>query len=188
MVPQPRPSGLPLRVLVFGGSQGARAINEVVSKSVVGGGDWLDGVELVHQTGSLDYPRIKALYEQATSNIQLFEYLHDMEQRYAGADLIVCRAGASTVAEICAGRKAAVFIPLPTAADDHQRKNAEVLVRGGGAEMVLQKDFSPEVLQSVVKAFRDDRSKIRQLEENVTRFAFPNAAEAIVDRIMDIGK
>lgn len=185
MVPHARPQGQPLRVLVFGGSQGARAINEVVSRSVVTGGDWLDGIELVHQTGSLDYPRIKELYQNAPANVQLFEYLHDMDQRYAWADVVVCRAGASTVAEICACRKAAIFIPLPTAADNHQQKNAEVLVRAGAAQMVVQKDFTPEVFRHLVKRYRDNRSLIQKLEENVANFAFPDAAEAIAARILD---
>ncbi len=195
MVPRERPEGRPLRVLVFGGSQGARAINEVVRESVVqaavrngagGGWDWLDGVELIHQTGALDYPRVKEAYAAAApANVGLFEYLHDMDARYAWADLVVCRAGASTVAEICACRKAAVFVPLPTAADNHQQKNAEVLVRGEAAEMVLQNDFTPGKFQSLIKRYRDDRSAVRRLEGNVSRFAFPNAAEAIVERILD---
>ncbi|MCM2282803.1 MAG: undecaprenyldiphospho-muramoylpentapeptide beta-N-acetylglucosaminyltransferase [Bdellovibrionaceae bacterium] len=189
MVPRPRPAHELLRVLVFGGSQGARAINEVISQSVADGGEWLNGVELIHQTGSLDYPRIQELYsKKAPAQVQLFEYLHDMDQRYAWADLVICRAGASTVAEICACRKAAVFIPLPTAADNHQQKNAEVLVRGGAAEMVLQKDFTPAKFQALIQQFRDDRARIGRLEENVSRFAFPNAAEAIVGRVLDFGE
>ena len=185
MVPHVRAEGQPLRILVFGGSQGARAINEVVSQSVSDGGDWLNGVELIHQTGPLDFPRIKGLYEEkAPKNVQVFEYLHDMDQKYAWADIVVCRAGASTVAEICACRKAAIFIPLPTAADDHQRKNAEVLARGEGAEMILQKEFTTTKFQTLVKQFRDDRSLVKKLEANVSKFAFPNAAETIVERVL----
>ncbi len=191
MIPQSRPEGLPLRILVFGGSQGARAINETVSKSIAQGGDWLHGVELVHQTGALDFARIREMYEARKSTgvdntqVHVFEYLHDMEKQYAWADLVVCRSGASTVAEICACRKAALFIPLPTAADNHQQKNAEVLVSGGAAEMILQNEFTVEKFQSVMKEFRDHRGRIRNLEENVRRFAFPDAAEAIVARVLD---
>ncbi len=186
MIPRTRVTeGVPLRILVFGGSQGARAINEVVSKSVEDGGDWLKGVEIVHQTGPLDFPRISKLYsEKAPANVQMFEYLHDMEIRYAWADLVVCRAGASTVAEICACKKAAIFIPLPTAADNHQQKNAEVLVRGNGAEMIIQKDFTPAKFQELIRSYRDDRSKVRRLEDNVAQFAFPNAAENIAERVL----
>ncbi len=193
MIPETRQDGQPLRVLVFGGSQGARAINEIVSKSVVQGGDWLQGVELIHQTGALDYQRIRGMYEARTNfvadrqnaQVQVFEYLHDMEKRYAWADLVVCRSGASTVAEICACHKASLFIPLPTAADNHQQKNAEVLVSGGAAEMILQKDFTIEKFQSEIEEFRDNRQRIKKLEEKVRHFAFPDAAEAIVARVLD---
>ena len=187
MVPRARPEGKPLRVLVFGGSQGARAINEVVSTSVGSGGPWLEGVEIVHQTGPADFSRVSALYASAPSGVRAFEYLHDMDERYAWADLVICRAGASTVAEIGACRKAAVFVPLPSAADDHQRKNAEVLVRGGAAEMIMQKDFVPDAFKALIEKFRDDRSLLKNLETNVARFAFPNAAEVIVERILDGG-
>lgn len=188
MVPAPRVGGdRPLRILVFGGSQGARFINNLVSETVKAGG-WLEGVELVHQTGPLDFARIKESYAGAPPTIQVFEYLHDMDQRYAWADLVVCRAGASTVAEICACQKAAIFIPLPTAADDHQRKNAEVLVRAGAAMMCLQNDPKNELtaarFREILARFRDDRSQIARMEENVRLFQFPNAAEKIVDRLL----
>jgi UDP-N-acetylglucosamine--N-acetylmuramyl-(pentapeptide) pyrophosphoryl-undecaprenol N-acetylglucosamine transferase len=185
MIPHTRPAGQPLRILVFGGSQGARAINEVVSQSVAQGGEWLRGIELVHQTGSLDFERIRSLYEgKAPPQVQVFEFLHDMDARYAWADIVVCRAGASTVAEICACRKAAVFIPLPTAADNHQQKNAEVLARSDAAEMILQKEFTPAKFQQLIQQYRDDRSKVSRLEQNVAQFAFPNAAENIVERVL----
>jgi UDP-N-acetylglucosamine--N-acetylmuramyl-(pentapeptide) pyrophosphoryl-undecaprenol N-acetylglucosamine transferase len=175
----------PLRVLVFGGSQGARAINNVVCESVVGGGDWLSGVELVHQTGSLDFARIREAYKSAPPNVQVLEYLHDMEARYAWADIVVCRAGAATVAEICACEKAAIFVPLPTAADNHQQKNAEVLARANAAVMILQKDFNHASFEATVKRFRDDRSQVRAFESNVRQFQFPQAAEKIVERLLE---
>jgi UDP-N-acetylglucosamine--N-acetylmuramyl-(pentapeptide) pyrophosphoryl-undecaprenol N-acetylglucosamine transferase len=187
MVPAPRETdpARPLRVLVFGGSQGARFINHLVAEAVRVGDGWLSGIEMVHQTGPLDFPQIKAAYAGAPESIQVFEYLHDMDQRYAWADLVVCRSGASTVAEICACQKAAIFIPLPTAADDHQRKNAEVLVREDAALMFLQKDLSADIFRKTLETFRDDRSQIARLEANVRRFQFPNAAEKIVERLLD---
>lgn len=185
MVPAPRKSDGPLRVLVFGGSQGARFINSTVSDAIRGhAGDWLEGVELVHQTGPSDFHAMKAKYEGAPEHIQVFEYLHDMDQRYAWADVVICRAGASTVAEICACQKAAIFIPLPTAADNHQQKNAEVLSRADAALMFLQKDLTPDILRETLKKFRDDRSFVRRFEENVRKFQFPNAAEKIVERML----
>ncbi len=188
MVPTPRTHGhRPLRILVFGGSQGARFINNLVSAAVKTGG-WLEGVELVHQTGPLDFARIKESYAGAPQAFQVLEYLHDMDQRYAWADLVVCRAGASTVAEICACQKAAIFIPLPTAADDHQRKNAEVLARVDAALVFLQNDpkneLTPARFRETLERFRDDRSLIERMEQNVRQFQFPNAAEKIVARLL----
>jgi UDP-N-acetylglucosamine--N-acetylmuramyl-(pentapeptide) pyrophosphoryl-undecaprenol N-acetylglucosamine transferase len=184
MVPAPRAKvDSALRVLVFGGSQGARFINNLVSDAVMSKA-WPDGIELVHQTGPADFVKIKAAYGGARTGVQVFEYLHDMDQRYAWADLVVCRAGASTVAEICACQKAAIFIPLPTAADDHQRKNAEVLAKGHAALLFLQNDLTPEKFCATLKSFRDDRSQISRMEENVRKFQFPNAAEKIVARLL----
>lgn len=182
--PDPARVSRPLRILVFGGSQGARALNETVSRAVTEGGDWLEGVELIHQTGSLDWPRVQQSYSNAPRTVQAFEYLHDMDERYRWADLVVCRAGASTVAEICACEKAAVFVPLPTAADDHQRKNAEALAHEGAAELILQKDFTPARLKDLVRRYRDDRASIARLEESVRRFQHPHAAERIVARVL----
>lgn len=144
MIPRQRPSGLPLRVLIFGGSQGARFINNIVSEAVSKGGSWLENVELIHQTGSLDFARISEVYKSAPRQAQVLEYIHDMDQKLAWADVVVCRAGASTVAEMCACQKAAVFVPLPTAADNHQQKNAEVLLREKAAMMMLQSELTSE--------------------------------------------
>ena len=184
MLPAPRTQSRLLRILVFGGSQGARFINNLVSEAIRDGDGWLEGVELVHQTGSADYARIKETYKDAPDTVQVFEYLHDMDQRYAWADLVVCRSGASTVAEICACKKAALFIPLPTAADDHQRKNAEVLAKADAALMMLQSELTPLKFRDTLKRFRDDRTLISTFEANVEKFQYPNAAEKIASRLV----
>ncbi len=185
MIPAARDKGQrPLRVLVFGGSQGARFINNLVSASLRDGDGWMSGVEVVHQTGPHDFARIRQTYEGAPGSIQVFEYLHDMDKRYAWADLVVCRAGASTVAEIAACQKAAIFIPLPTAADDHQRKNAEALSRVNAAALYTQDRLTPESFRDTLKRFRDDRSLIETFETNVRQFQFPHADEKIVERLL----
>jgi UDP-N-acetylglucosamine--N-acetylmuramyl-(pentapeptide) pyrophosphoryl-undecaprenol N-acetylglucosamine transferase len=175
-----------LHVLVFGGSQGARFINDLVVQALRTGDGWLEGIELVHQTGSGDFERIKKLYENAPERFQVFPYLHDMSDRYHWADLVICRSGASTVAEISATLKAAIFIPLPTAADDHQAKNARVLEKSGAAVVMLQKDLTPEKLRGELIRYRDDRSQIQKLEKNIAQFQFPDAAEKIVERLLDL--
>ncbi|MCJ8275729.1 MAG: UDP-N-acetylglucosamine--N-acetylmuramyl-(pentapeptide) pyrophosphoryl-undecaprenol N-acetylglucosamine transferase, partial [Bdellovibrionales bacterium] len=137
--------GRPLRLLVFGGSQGARAINEVV-------GDWVETLgfqgaefEIVHQVGQRDFDNWKERYSNKHENfLKYSEYIHDMPDKLDWADLIVCRAGIGTVAEVAMVGKPAIFIPRPTAADNHQQKNAEVLVSRGAAAMVVQKDFNSD--------------------------------------------
>jgi UDP-N-acetylglucosamine--N-acetylmuramyl-(pentapeptide) pyrophosphoryl-undecaprenol N-acetylglucosamine transferase len=190
MVPVSRDHGpRPLRVLVFGGSQGAQFINTLVSQSMrEPNGEWLEGVELVQQTGPSDFARIQHVYEGAPKSIQVFEYLHDMDKRYAWADIVVCRSGASTVAEICACQKAAIFIPLPSAADDHQTKNAQVLARVGAAVVMLQKNagatLGAEEFRATLKRFRDNRDLVQKLEESVRQFQFPSSADKIVERVL----
>ena len=185
MVPRKRDQGPhPLRILVFGGSQGARFINNLVAAAVRDGDGWMTGIELVHQTGAADFARISESYQGAPESLRVFEYLHDMDQRYAWADIVVCRAGASTVAEISACEKAAIFIPLPTAADDHQRKNAEALARANAAMVLLQQELTPESFRDTLKRLRDDRRPIATFEANVRQFQFPQAAEKIVERLL----
>ncbi len=174
-----------LRVLVFGGSQGARFINQVVAQAVRDGGSWLNGVELVHQTGRLDHPTVSPIYrELGNPRLTCHEYLHDMHERYAWADVVVCRAGASTVAEIAAAGKAAVFVPLPTAADDHQRKNAEVLVKAGAAMMIEQRDLKVSTLTSLIQKLRDDVQSLVEIEKAVLKFAEFDAAGKIASEVL----
>ncbi len=169
-----------LKILIFGGSQGARAINEIVFKLIERGAiEVLNQIEVIHQTGPLDFARAQKLYEKAPAHFQCFEYLHDMKERYQWSDLVIARSGASTVAEVIACRKAAIFIPLPTAADDHQRKNAEVLVKRNAAEMILQKDLSLERLLSILSDFIKHRDKISKISQSVQSFEFANSDEEI---------
>ena len=173
-------------ILVFGGSQGARAINNAVAEAVAMGGDWLKGVRLVHQTGRYDFERIKSIYQQnVQAAVDCREYLHDMEKQYSWADLVICRAGASTVAEIAACRKPAIFIPLPTAADDHQRKNAESLVEKRAAQMLLQKDLTPQSLIQLIEQVKKDTQSQQEMRENLRHFHQNQAAEKIAELILD---
>jgi UDP-N-acetylglucosamine--N-acetylmuramyl-(pentapeptide) pyrophosphoryl-undecaprenol N-acetylglucosamine transferase len=187
----PAAAGARLKVLVFGGSQGARAINTVVAEAFKRGGEILEQVELVHQTGTADFAKVRDIYSEIANayplagvKIECLEYLHDMDSRYAWADLVVCRAGASTVAEICAARKAAVFIPLPTAADNHQQRNAEVLERKSAGVMILQKDFTPESFSKLISDFHIHREKLANLEKNVAQFDFEHADDDIAAHLL----
>ncbi|HEX4923399.1 MAG TPA: undecaprenyldiphospho-muramoylpentapeptide beta-N-acetylglucosaminyltransferase [Bdellovibrionales bacterium] len=185
IVPHSRPGHQTLRVLVFGGSQGARGINTVVSDAVVRGGAWLNGVEVVHQTGRHDFEAIKEKYKNAPPNVSVHAYLDDMDKRYQWADVVICRAGASTVAELAAAQKCAVLIPFPFAADQHQQKNAESLVAKNAAQMVLQQDFTVERFIAILEAFKAEPSKIAVYERNIAQFHKPEAAEFIAQQLLD---
>ena len=133
-----RASGV--EVLVFGGSQGAHAINvamvEAAAELAAGG----SSLRLTHQTGERDVEMVRAAYRAAGLQADVEPFFYDMGRRVGQADLIVCRAGATTIAEITAAGKPAILIPLPTATDDHQRKNADALASAGAAEVLLQAD------------------------------------------------
>lgn len=178
----------PFRVLVFGGSQGARAINKAVT-AWVASNLFPDTIELVHQTGRYDFEETKKAYEALqlagrAHNVTCVEYIHDMDARYAWADLIICRAGASTAAELAASGKAAVFIPLPTAADDHQLKNAKVFERAGAAMVIEQKDLSVASLSTAVRRFQSEPVLVEQFEQAVRQFATPRSAEVIAEHVL----
>lgn len=170
-------------ILVFGGSQGARSINNAVKEAVLKGGDWLNNLKIIHQTGPLDFPTISEAY-RGLSQIEAYEYLYQIEQNYEWADLIICRAGASTVAEVAASGKPAIFIPLPWAADDHQRKNAESLYEQKAADMILQKDLTPESLIQKIEELKKDAKTRDEMRKNLAKFYQPRAAEKMAELLL----
>jgi UDP-N-acetylglucosamine--N-acetylmuramyl-(pentapeptide) pyrophosphoryl-undecaprenol N-acetylglucosamine transferase len=181
-------SGRQFRILVFGGSQGARAINRAVS-SWISSNLWDESIELIHQTGRYDFTEVKQAYDilhasGRASSVKCVEYIHDMDARYAWADLVICRAGASTAAELAACGKAAIFIPLPTAADDHQLKNAQVFERAGAAAVIEQKDLTVESLNKAVRRFQKEPVLVEKFETSVQQFASRNAAEVIAQHVI----
>src|SRR3954469_393117 len=150
-------------VLIFGGSQGAHAINvamvEAAARLATGG----PPLRVTHQTGERDVEMVRAAYRQAGLQADVEPFLYDMGRRLGAADVVVCRAGATTLAEITAAGKAAVLIPLPTATDDHQRKNAEALSATGAAEVLLQHDLSGASLADRILALATDRARRQQI-------------------------
>ncbi len=172
-----------LRVLIFGGSQGARGINITISNALNKFPEELSDVEFVHQTGKVDFPTYKDTYANK-KNVKCMEYLDPIKNYYDWADLIFCRAGASTLSELAACGKAAVLIPFPFAADDHQKKNAESMVNRGAALMILQKNFTAEAFLKTVVDFKNNREKILELEKNIQKTYIPNAAQNIAKYIL----
>jgi UDP-N-acetylglucosamine--N-acetylmuramyl-(pentapeptide) pyrophosphoryl-undecaprenol N-acetylglucosamine transferase len=174
------------RVLVFGGSQGAHAINlamvEAAPQLATGG----PPLRLVHQTGDRDVEMVRTAYRKAGLQADVEPFLYDMGRQLGQADVVVCRAGATTLAEITAAGKAAILIPLPTATDDHQRKNAEALVAAGAAEVLLQQDVTGAVLANRIASLAKDHERRRRMAVAARRLAKPDAARAIVDRAIEL--
>jgi UDP-N-acetylglucosamine--N-acetylmuramyl-(pentapeptide) pyrophosphoryl-undecaprenol N-acetylglucosamine transferase len=170
-------------ILVFGGSQGARSINMAVQEAVLKGGEWLTNTKIVHQTGPLDFPAVSEAYRGQT-HAEAHEYLYQIEKNYDWADLIVCRAGASTVAEVAASGKPAIFIPLPWAADDHQRKNAESLYDQKAAAMILQKDLTADFLIQKIEELKKDSQVREEMRRNLAKFYKPQAAEKMAELLL----
>ncbi|HQU84431.1 MAG TPA: undecaprenyldiphospho-muramoylpentapeptide beta-N-acetylglucosaminyltransferase [Pyrinomonadaceae bacterium] len=174
-------------ILIFGGSQGARAINNAMTDAL----DKLpkERIEVTHQTGEADFEKIKELYARAdweTADVR--PYISDMMTEFSKADLVICRAGATTCAELAAAGKAGLMIPLPTAADDHQRKNAEALEKNGAARMLLQRDLNGESLANEILSLINSPEKISAMEESAKKLSRKDAAEATVNLIENLRK
>lgn len=176
-------------VLIFGGSQGARAINN----AMIGALDHLNGtretMHVVHQTGEADFDKVRTAYhEHGWETADVRPYISDMMTEFEKADILVCRAGATTCAEIAAAGKAAIMIPLPTAADDHQRKNAEAMQNAGAVKMLTQDQLTPESLASTLRELADTPEAIASMEKAARGLAREDAAEATVDIIEDLAR
>jgi UDP-N-acetylglucosamine--N-acetylmuramyl-(pentapeptide) pyrophosphoryl-undecaprenol N-acetylglucosamine transferase len=173
------------RILVVGGSQGSRAINDCVSAALTLGGPWLQGVKFIHQSGVHDIESLKRRYQGLESSVEVFDFLYDMNIQYANCDLVICRGGASTVAELAAGGKVALVIPLPTAADNHQQKNAETLVKNNAGTMLLQKDLTPERLVAEIQHLRNHPELRKEMSANIRRLFIPHAAQNMAQDLME---
>jgi UDP-N-acetylglucosamine--N-acetylmuramyl-(pentapeptide) pyrophosphoryl-undecaprenol N-acetylglucosamine transferase len=179
----PKPHHPPFQVLVFGGSQGAQSINKAVKESLPFLLDMKDSLRFTHQTGEKQAAEIRQAYAAAGFDADVRAFFNDFHRQYAAADLIVSRSGATTIAEIKAAGRAAILIPLPTAADDHQRKNAESMVQDHSAVMILNSDLTGERLASEIRLLLSDTARLQQLEENARRSAVLDAESRIVDLI-----
>jgi UDP-N-acetylglucosamine--N-acetylmuramyl-(pentapeptide) pyrophosphoryl-undecaprenol N-acetylglucosamine transferase len=166
-------------LLVFGGSQGAHAINQVVMDSAVELLARAPGLHIVHQTGERDYKDAQAAYAKLGESVEAHRFIDDMPARFALASLLICRSGASTVAEVAAAGRPAIFVPLPTAADDHQRRNAEALARAGAVVMLEQNNLTCESLVETVSSLLKDPSQLRRMSETARSMSHPDAAAKI---------
>jgi UDP-N-acetylglucosamine--N-acetylmuramyl-(pentapeptide) pyrophosphoryl-undecaprenol N-acetylglucosamine transferase len=174
------------RILIFGGSQGAHAINVAMVEAASRLAASNAAVEITHQTGKRDLDLVRDAYERAGVEARVEAFLFEMDREMMQADLVICRAGATTLAELAAAGRPAVLVPLATATDDHQRKNAEVIARAGGAEVIEERDLSGAHLADRLLALVADGDRRRRMAEAIRTLARPDAAARIADRVWEL--
>jgi len=174
-------------VFAFGGSQGARSINRAMVDAAPVLAEKLPELRIVHQTGSGDVEWVTAKYREIGIAAEVSPFIHEMGAAYSRADLVVCRAGATTVAELATLGKAAILIPYPYAADDHQRANAKVLVQRGAAKMILDADLGGPSLASAVLELASDRAALAAMGAAARALARPNAVADVAAVCRQVG-
>ena len=170
------------RLLVFGGSQGARVLNETMPKIAAVLLEEFTGLSLVHQTGPRGEAATRAAYVASGARAdgwQVMAYLEDMPERFAEADLVLCRSGASTMAELAAAGRAAVLVPFPQAADDHQTKNAAVFAAAGAAELLVEAEMTAERLLEALRGVLGDAGRLERMGALARALAHPDAVREI---------
>lgn len=171
-----------LTILCFGGSQGSVFLNEKISNFILSHPELKDEVHLIHQTGTLDFKTMKAKYGE-TSNVEVYEFIYDMPTYYKKADIQFCRGGASTIAEAAAFGVVPLIVPL-NAADNHQLKNAEVVVKQGAGFLFTQNEFNDEEFSATILKLKTDADFRRKISENLRKLAPHQAAKEIAKDIL----
>ena len=176
------------RVLVFGGSQGAHAINVALVEAAARLAAGTPRVAMTHQTGGDDLEMVRSGYRRAGLEARVESFLFGMDREMRSADLVICRAGATTLAELTASGRASILVPLPTATDDHQRRNALALVTHGAARMVEQRELSGDRIATEILALAGDAAQRHSMGEAARRLARPDAARVIVDKVLALAR
>jgi len=170
------------RVLVFGGSQGAHAINvavvEAASRLAASG----LRLAITHQTGERDLDLVRTAYQRAGLEARVEAFIFEIDREMKSADLVICRAGATTLAELAASETAAILVPLPNSTDDHQRKNAEVFAKSGAAMVIEERELQAS-LGDALRGVLQSPERRRQMSAAAKSLARPDAAERIADRV-----
>jgi UDP-N-acetylglucosamine--N-acetylmuramyl-(pentapeptide) pyrophosphoryl-undecaprenol N-acetylglucosamine transferase len=187
-IPEKDPAKTAPTLLVFGGSQGARAINQAMLESLPGLRAKIPQIQIIHQTGQRDYDRVLAAYQQSGIAGEVHKFIDDMPGTFARADLLVCRSGASTVAEITAAGKPAIFVPFPAAADDHQNVNARALERAGAAVVVEESNLDAAYLVDTIAALIADEGRLRSMSASAKSLAHPKAVEEIAEMVLRLSQ
>ena len=187
----PRPAGASPHLLVFGGSQGARVLNRLMPQIAASLLAAVPGLTILHQAGARHAESTAATYQDSGAprdRWQVAAFLDDMPRRFEAADLVLSRSGASTVAELSAAGKPAVLVPFPQAADDHQRRNAEVMAQAGAARMLLEADLTGAQLQGTLADLLAAPQQLREMAERARSLAHPDAAESIAKMTLALAR
>jgi UDP-N-acetylglucosamine--N-acetylmuramyl-(pentapeptide) pyrophosphoryl-undecaprenol N-acetylglucosamine transferase len=184
-----------LRLLVFGGSQGARVLNEAMPKIAGRLLERFPELEIVHQAGGRHeretaerFAAAGLLGQDNARRLWVQPYLDDMPAEFTAADLMLCRSGASTVAELAAAGRASLLVPFAAAADDHQRKNAEAMVQAGAAQMLTEPELTPDRLLEELAGMLEDRDELRAMGERSRKLARPEAVKEIAAMVVELAR
>jgi UDP-N-acetylglucosamine--N-acetylmuramyl-(pentapeptide) pyrophosphoryl-undecaprenol N-acetylglucosamine transferase len=168
-------------LLIFGGSQGAHRLNRAMMDGLKNLGELRGRLRIIHQTGDRDRQEVESAYRRENFDAEVYPFIQEMDRAYAAADLVVCRAGATTLFELMAAGKPAILVPYPYAANDHQRLNAQALVDAGAAVMVADENLNGRSLSALVHQLADDPQRRFQMGARAAALAQPEAAGQIVD-------
>lgn len=174
------------QLFIFGGSQGAHALNIALPQAVAQlSPEYQARLKITHQTGEADLQQVQAAYQANGIEADVRPFIDDMATAYHRAELIICRAGATTIAEVTALGKACLFVPFPHATDDHQRKNAEALLKKGACEMLVEQEIGGKGLSNAIARLMDNRDALKLIGENAAALARLDAAKVIVDQMLE---
>jgi UDP-N-acetylglucosamine--N-acetylmuramyl-(pentapeptide) pyrophosphoryl-undecaprenol N-acetylglucosamine transferase len=165
---------------IFGGSQGARAINQTIVELLPSLARKKDALHVVHQTGKADFETIKKQYEAQAPFFEVTPFIYDVEEFFSRTDLLICRSGAITLAEITIVGKPAILVPLPTAAHNHQEENARRLMEAGAAKMILQKDLNADSLLQAIEELSSSPDALTKMAEASRNMGRPDATKNVV--------
>lgn len=177
---QERKPGAKFTLLIFGGSQGAHHLNQAVEEALIYLRDWKERLHIIHQTGEKDYREVQEAYRREEFEAEVHPFIHAMDRAYALADLVLCRAGATTLFELMTTGLPAILVPYPYAANDHQTLNAKTMVDVGAAVLVANGDLTGVHLSRILKELIEDPPRLKKMGKRAAALAQPDAAQKIV--------
>jgi UDP-N-acetylglucosamine--N-acetylmuramyl-(pentapeptide) pyrophosphoryl-undecaprenol N-acetylglucosamine transferase len=184
----PRTPEKPYRLLITGGSQGALPVNRAFVDAMDRLAARKSELTIVHQTGERDYNAVRTAYARREINAEVAPFLTNMAERFAWADVIVCRAGAITAAEVAAAGRAAIFIPFGRATDSHQLRNAQEMARAGAGRVIPETELTAERLTKEIFSLFDQPREIERQAEAARGLARPHAVRDIVNLIEEVAR